>query len=285
MIRQQMETAMFRSKINAFFALVLILGLCLCLPAARAEQVTVTGSTSLLPLAQSAAEAYMNKHPQARISVAGRGSADGARSILDKTSDLAGASRELKPIELSLAKSRHMSLVTHPVALGCVVPVVDHDNPLKNITMAQLKDIYSGKIKNWSELGGPDRRIAVMTRDSNSGTQEVFKKVVMKRNRIRPDALMLASNGAMVQAVAGNRAAIGFVSIAYLEPRLKALTVDGLKASPANVKNGKYPLKRMLYLLTAGQPSGETKRFLDFLKSPEVISIIQKEGFIPLPAK
>ena len=265
----------------------LLIGLALCAGAfpALAEQLTVTGSTSLLPLAQSAAEAYMKKHPEARISVAGRGSADGARSILDQTSDLAGSSRELKPMELSLAKARHMSLVTHPVAMGCVVPVVDKHNPVDNITLAQLKDVYGGKMKNWKQLGGPDLKMAVMTRDSNSGTQEVFKKVVMQKARIRPDALMLASNGAMVQAVAGNKAAIGFISIAYLEPRLKALSVNGLKACPENVKNGKYPLKRTLYLITAGEPTGNTKRFLDFLRSPEGIEIVKHEGFIPLPPK
>ena len=276
---------MIRNHKKVFAALLLALGLGLAAFTARAEQVTVTGSTSLLPLAQSAAEAYMKIHPEARISVAGRGSADGARSILDHTSDLAGASRELKPIELSLAETRGISLITHPVALGCVVPVVDRKNPLTNITLAQLKGIYGGRLSNWSQLGGPDARIAVMTRDSNSGTQEVFKKVVMKKTRIRPDALMLASNGAMVQAVAGNKSAIGFVSIAYLEPRLKALTVDGLKAGPATVKNGEYPLARTLYILTSGQPKGETKRFLDFLRSPEAKKIVVKEGFIPLPAK
>ena len=255
---------------------------CLIAFPAASEQVTVTGSTSLLPLAQSAAELYMKNHPDARISVAGRGSADGARSILDHTSDLAGASRELKPVELSLAEARGISLVTHPVALGCVVPVVDRLNPQQNITLAQLKDVYSGKISNWSQLGGPDRKIAVMARDSNSGTQEVFKKVVMQRTRVRPDALMLASNGAMVQAVAGNKAALGFVSIAYLEPRLKPLTVNGHKACPENVKNNTYPLARTLYLLTSGRPTGETKRFLEFLKSPRAASIVEQAGFIPL---
>jgi phosphate transport system substrate-binding protein len=251
-------------------------------PAMGADTIAIAGSTSLLPLTQHAAEAYMKRHPEVRISVAGRGSGVGIRGIIDSTADIAGVSRELSKKELKLCAQRGVKPVTHQVAVGCVVPVVDKSNPISSLSLAQLKDVFTGEIKSWQELGGPAKPIAVMNRDSNSGTFVMFRLMVLDQARVRPDALMLASNGAMVQAVSGNPLALGYVGLGYLGSELKALAVDGITVSMANVRNGTYPLSRPLYLITKGEPKGAVKDFLEFVLSPEGQMIAQEEGFVPI---
>ena len=251
-------------------------------PAAGLETIVIAGSTSLLPFTQHAAEAYMKRFPEVRISVAGRGSSVGVRAIIDGTADIAGISRGLRKKELALCAQRGVKPVTHLVALGCVVPVVDRSNPVSGLGVAQIREVYTGKISSWRELGGPDKPIAVMNRDSNSGTFGMFRLLVLDQARVRSDALMLASNGAMVQAVSGNPLALGYVGLGYLGPQLKALAVDGIPVSMATVRNGTYPLARPLYLITKGQPMGAVKRFLDFVRGPEGQMIAQQEGLVPM---
>ena len=251
--------------------------------AARAEvTITIAGSTSLLPLAQRAAEVYMGMHPQVSISVSGRGSADGLRFVLEGAADIAGASRNLKPRELAAAAKRGLIPMKHVVALGGVVPVVDVSNPLENITLSTLQAVYAGDIKLWKDLGGADKPIGVISRDSNSGTYEIFRQTVMKDRRVRPDAMLMASNGTMVEAVAGNRWALGYIGLGYLNKRLKALKVNGVAPSLESIRTGVYPLARYLYFVTPGPPAGEVKKFLDFLTGPLGRPIVVKEGLIPL---
>lgn len=266
-----------------YFALCLLLWPAALPSAIWAAQVSVAiaGSTSLLPFSQHAAEAYMQRHPEVRVSVAGRGSRVGIRAIIDGTADIAGISRQLSKRELELCEKRGVQPVSHLVALGCVVPVVDAANPITGVSVAQLKDVYLGKINSWQKLGGPARPIAVMNRDSNSGTFGMLRLLVLDQARVRRDALMLASNGAMVQAVTGNPLALGYVGMGYLSPKIKALTVNGIAASTATVRNQTYPLARPLYLITRGPPLGEIKRFLVFMKSPEGRHIAQQEGLVP----
>ncbi len=256
-----------------------------CLPLAAqagAETITITGSTTVLPIAQRAAEVYMSRHPQVRISVAGTGSGDGIKSLIDGTTSIADASRDLKKKEEELARRRGVNPLRHTVALDCIVPVVNPANPVKNLTLAQLRDIYAGKVRNWKQVGGWDKPVVVISRDSSSGTFEVWNHKVLKKARVRPDAQLQASNGAVAQAVAGNRYAIGYVGIGYLNPKLKALSVDGVRASLATARDGSYPVSRALYMFTRGQPTGAVKDFLDFVKGPEGQKIVAAEGFVPL---
>jgi len=249
---------------------------------ASQETISIAGSTSILPFSQHAAEAYMQRHPEVRISVAGRGSSVGIRAIIDGTADIAGVSRQLRKKEFDLCAQRGVRPVLHLVALGCVVPVVDPANPISGLSVAQLKDVYTGKISSWQELGGPTKPIAVLNRDSNSGSFGIFRLMVLEGARVRRDALMLASNGAMVQAVIGNPLALGYVGMGYLGPQIKALAVDGIPASAASVRSGKYPLSRPLFLITRGQPQGALKRFLDFVQGPLGREIAVEEGFVPI---
>jgi phosphate transport system substrate-binding protein len=269
-------------KLAVFTIFISLLSISSAYQAAALDTIVIAGSTSLLPFSQHVAEIYMKRHPDVRISVAGRGSRVGIRAIIDGTADIAGVSRQLSKNELKLCETRGVQPVSHLVALGCVVPVVDAANPLKGLSVAQLKDIYTGKINAWQELGGPAGPIAVMNRDSNSGTFGIFRLLVLGKARVRRDALMLASNGAMVQAVTGNPLALGYVGLGYLSPGIKALAVGGVTANLTTIRNRTYPLSRPLYLVTSGQPMGEIKRFIDFAMGPEGREIARQQGLVPI---
>jgi phosphate transport system substrate-binding protein len=250
--------------------------------AQAAEKLTITGSTTVLPIAQKAAEDYMKRNPDVQISVAGTGSGDGIKAIIDGTADIGDSSRDMKDEEIELAKFKGVTPVKHVVAMDCIVPVVHLSNPVDNLTLEQLKAIYTGKIKNWEELGGPKKTIVVVSRDSSSGTFEVWNKMVLNEERVRPDAQLQASNGAVAQTVAGNKYAVGYVGLGYLNPRLKAVKVDGVMASPETAKDGSYPVARELYMFTSGEPNGALKGFLNFVKGPEGAKIVGEEGFVTL---
>ncbi|MBI5524081.1 MAG: phosphate ABC transporter substrate-binding protein [Desulfarculus sp.] len=253
------------------------------LPAwAAGDSVSITGSTTVLPVAQKAAEVFMKKNPQVNVTVAGTGSGDGIKAIIDRTCDIGNSSRQMKDKEQALAKEKGVDVKEFTVALDCIVPVVNPVNPVKDLSMAQLKEIYTGKIKNWKEVGGEDKPVVVVSRDSSSGTFEVWNEMVLKKERVRPDAQLQASNGAVAQAVAGNKYAIGYVGIGYLNPKVKALTVGGVMASPETARNKTYPVARGLYMYTCGEPQGQTKAYLDFVLSPEGQKLAQGEGFVPV---
>jgi phosphate transport system substrate-binding protein len=250
--------------------------------AAQAEEIKITGSTTVLPIAQKTAELFMKKRPEARISVAGTGSGDGIKAIIDGTAHIGDSSRDMKEKEVALAKEKGVTPVRFEVALDCIVPVVHPSNPLTNLTAAQLGDIYTGKIKNWKDVGGQDKTIVAISRDSSSGTFEVWNEKILKEQRVRPDAQLQASNGAVAQAVAGNKFAIGYVGIGYVNDRLKALTVDGVKATPETARAKQFAVARGLYMFTGGQPKGVVKEFLDFVMGPEGQEAVKAEGFVPV---
>jgi phosphate transport system substrate-binding protein len=257
-----------------------LLAMALTVTSALAAKITITGSTTVLPIAQKAAEVYMKKNPGVNISVAGTGSGDGIKAIIDGTADIGDASRDMKKKEIKLAKEKGVTPKRHTVALDCIVPIVHPSNPVKDLSLAQLKDIYTGKVKNWKQVGGMDKPIAVISRDSSSGTFEVWNKKILKKARVRPDAQLQASNGAVAQAVAGNKYAIGYVGIGYLNPKLKGLTVNGVKASAKTAMDKSYPVARALYMFTRGEPKGEVKKFLGFVMGAEGQKIAVSEGFV-----
>lgn len=269
-------------KVIGGAAVVASLALCAA-PAMAGETITITGSTTVLPIAQKAAEVYMKQHPGVRISVAGTGSGDGIKAVIDGTADIGDASRDMKKKEIALAKKKGHNPIKNVVALDCIVPVVNPANPVKDLSLAQLKDIYAGKVKNWKAVGGMDKTIVVISRDSSSGTFEVWnKKVLGKKTRVRPDAQLQASNGAVAQAVSGNKYAIGYVGIGYLNPKLKGLTVGGVMASPKTAMDMSYPIARQLFMFTGPNPKPEVKKFLAFVKGPEGQKIAEEEGFVPV---
>ncbi len=247
------------------------------------EKLVIKGSTTVLPIAQKAAETYMNTHPGVSISVSGGGSGTGIKAILDGIVDIADSSREVKPEEFELAKEKGMILTVHPIALDAVVPVVNPKNPVENLTLKQLHDIYTGKIKNWKEVGGKNRRIVVVSRDSSSGTFEVWSKKVMHEDRVTPRALLQASNGAVREAVAKNEDAIGYIGLGYVNKQIKPVSIDGVTGSRDSVRKGKYPVSRILYMITSDRSKQPVSyNFIGFVLSSAGQQIVQQEGFIKL---
>lgn len=248
-----------------------------------AGEIVMNGSTTVLPFAQSTAEAFMKNNPGVKISVSGGGSGNGAKAIVDGTAHIANMSREMKKEEIEKASAKGIKPVKHVVAVDCIVPIVHPSNSVKNLTTAQLKDIYMGNITNWKEVGGLDKQIAVVGRDTSSGTFEVWEEKVMKKEPVTPRALIVASSGAVIQTVSSNPLAIGYDSLGYTNTSsVKSLTINGIKGTPESARSMKFTTSRLLFMYTNGEPTGDVKRYLDFLKGSEGQKFVAKEGFVTL---
>jgi len=248
-----------------------------------AGNLRIDGSTTVLPIAQKAAEAYMKEHPDVSISVSGGGSGNGIKAIIDGTTDIADSSRFIKQEEVKQAVEKGSFPVPFAVAYDCIVPVVHPGNPVKNLTLDQLKGIYKGEIDNWKAVGGPDLKIVVVSRDTSSGTYEVWEEKVMKKERVSPAALLQASNGAVAQAIASNKFAIGYLGIGYLNDNVKSLTVNSIPGNEETTLNGTFPISRPLFMFTRGWPSGDALNFVNYMLHPQKGQKVVKEaGFVPM---
>jgi phosphate transport system substrate-binding protein len=246
------------------------------------DTIIVNGSTTVLPIGQATAEAYMKKDANVNISISGGGSGNGIKALIDKTTQVAMSSREMKKEEIELAKSKSINPVEHKVAIDALTPVVHPSNAVANLTIEQLSLIYQGKIRNWKEVGGKDLQIVVISRDTSSGTYESWQEKILHKEKVTPRAQLQASSGAVVQAVSKNRFAIGYIGIGYVNKSVKALTVNGVVANDSNALKGTYPISRPLYYYTDGQPKGAVAGYIQFVTGPEGQKIVKKEGFVPL---
>ena len=250
---------------------------------ANAGSIRMDGSTTVLPIAQKVVEAFMKEHPEVNISVSGGGSGNGIKALIDGTTNIANSSRFLKDEEVKLALERGVYPVPFAVAYDCIVPVVHPENPAKDLTMAQLKAIYMGEIKNWKEVGGSDKEIVVVSRDTSSGTYEVWEEKVMKKERVYAGALLQASSGAVAQTVSKNKYAIGYLGIGYVDKSVKALTVNGVPGNEETALSGKFPVSRALFMFTKGWPSGDVLNFINYVINPQKgQKFIREAGFVPL---
>ena len=250
---------------------------------AVAGKLVIKGSTTVLPIAQKVAEAYMQEYPELKITISGGGSGNGIRAIIDGTTDIADSSRFIKEKEVKHAIEKTVYPVPFRVAYDCIVPVVHTSNTLTNISLDQLKAIYQGKIKNWKDVGGDNRIIVVISRDTSSGTYEVWHKKVLKKERVFPGALLQASNGAIAQIVAKNKNAIGYIGIGYLNDNVKPLLVNGIKGTVATTLNGTFPISRPLFMFTNGWPAGDVLKFINYVLDPQKGQTLVKDaGFVPL---
>ena len=248
-----------------------------------AGNLVIKGSTTVLPIAQKTAEAYMSQNPDVKISISGGGSGNGIKALIDGSTDVADSSRFIKDKEVELAVQNGRYPVPFAVAYDCIIPVVHPSNTVSNLTLDQLKAIYKGQIKNWKDVGGPNRPIVVISRDTSSGTYEVWEGKVMKKERVFPGALLQASNGAIVQAVSSNKNAIGYIGLGYLNSSVKGTTVNSIKGSAETTLNGTFPISRALYMFTNGWPTGDTANFINFVMHPQKGQKYVKEaGFVPL---
>ena len=260
-----------------FIALGLVSSTCLA-----SDQISIKGSTTVLPIAQRTAEAFMNKNSDINISVQGGGSGVGIAALVDGTTDIADASRAIKDKELKKAISNGVIPKANVVAMDGIAVIVNNSNSLKNLSIKQIKAIYTGKVSNWPDVGGSGGQIVVISRDSASGTFEAFSKLALSKARVRPDALLSASNQAVAQTVARTPGAIGYVGLGYVSGNIKAITVNGTECLKETVLTGEYPLARPLFMYTNGKPTGIIKAYLDFVLSKEGQRLVEKEGYVGL---
>jgi phosphate transport system substrate-binding protein len=193
------------------------------------------------------------------------------------------SSRDIKGSEVTQGKTNGVNPVRTAVAVDALVPVVHPENPVKALSAAQLRDIYAGKIVDWKDVGGKGGKIVLVSRDSSSGTFETWETMIMRGEKISPAALLQASNGAVVQSVAQNRRAVGYIGFGYLNNSIKKLAVDGIEASPATALAGQWPIARELYLFTNGEPAGAVKKLVTYLLDPQKgQKAVAETGYIPL---
>jgi phosphate transport system substrate-binding protein len=271
-------------QMSKHFKQLVLAALCLIIGTgtALAENIVIKGSTTVLPIAQVTLEAYMKANPGVNISLSGGGSGEGVKALIDKSTDIANSSREIKDNEIKLAKSKGVNPVETIVAIDAIVPIVNPKNKVMNLSVDQLSQIYQGKITNWKEVGGDNLQIVVISRDSSSGTFEAWAEMVLHKAKVTPRAQMQASNGAIVQAVSKNKYAIGYIGLGYINKAVKPLTVNGVQGTAKTAISKEYPVARPLYMYTNGQPAGEPAKFIKFILSPAGQKLVAKAGFVPL---
>lgn len=249
-------------------------------------EISITGSTTVLPFSTIAAEEFMYEHPDAIVTVKGGGSGVGIAALIDGTTEIAMASRQIKDSEIENAQSNNVDPMEHAIAWDGIAVVVHPDNTISEITFEELKGIYTGSITNWAEVGGEDTEISVVGRDSSSGTYEYFKEAVLGEDSFTENALSLSDNGLVKESVVGNPQAIGYIGYAYLDDDVKALALDAgnglVETTPENIKSGDYPLARQLYYYTDGEPTGLAKEFVDYVYSPAGQEIVSEVGYFPV---
>jgi phosphate transport system substrate-binding protein len=253
--------------------------------AGGAQSISVKGSDTILPLAQAEAEAFMNQS-SGSVSVTGGGSGVGIAALIDGQVDIATASREINANESENAKKNGVNPIETTIAYDGITVVVNPSNPVSNLTFTQLRGIYNGSISNWKDVGGQDKPIAVISRDSSSGTYKDFQTLAMQGDNYRPDALTQAATGGIVTEVSQNPNAIGYIGFAYLDSSTKALSLDNgngsVSPTPETILSGEYPLSRALFMYTNGEATGLTKEFIDFILSDQGQKVVSTVGYIPL---
>jgi phosphate transport system substrate-binding protein len=248
----------------------------------RNTTLKVTGSTTVLPIAQAAADAYSKDHASADIQVTGGGSSVGVQSIGKGTADIGMSSRDLKAEE----RARYPNLVVTPIANDGIAVIVHPTNTVPGLTLAQVREIYAGNVTNWKDVGGPDQVIVVIGRDSASGTREFFSEKVMNQQNYARTQLEKNSNGAVQQTVLQTPGAVGYVGLGYLTNGVRAVPIlvngEPVMPSVATVVSTKYPISRPLIMITPGAPAGLAREYLDYILSPSGQKIITDEGFVPI---
>ncbi len=219
-----------------------------------AKKIVIDGSTTVGPIAKAFAEYYMGLNPGVNITVSESGSGNGAKSIINSTCDIAIMSRFMKESEFKAAAEKGVMPVVHVVALDGLPILVHPGNPVQDLTVAQVRDIYSGKIVNWKEVGGPDAKIVKISRDTNSGTYETFEGRVMQKEKIAGDVEYVGSNGGIRQRVQSTPNAIGYAGLGFVDKTVKALKINGVYPDVDTVISGDYPIARALFMFTNGYP-------------------------------
>jgi phosphate transport system substrate-binding protein len=286
-----------KTKLGPWTAPAVALALVFCGPGlvlGQGKAIQIKGSDTMVNLGQAWAEAFNKIHPDVNIAVTGGGSGTGITALINGTCDVCESSRAIEAKEIAQAKTKGIAPTEFIVAMDGIAVVVHPKNPIKNLTLAQLRDIFLGQIENWKDLGAPKKTIVILSREFNSGTHIFFKEHVLRRGNPKgpeefsPASLMMPSSQAIADEVANNENAIGYYGMGYMSPRQKVIAVAADAKSPfieptiENVKSKTYPISRPLYLYTKGIPQGILKDFIDFVFSPAGQEIVKKTDFVPI---
>lgn len=253
--------------------------------------VTIKGSDTMVHLVTKWTEEFTKKTPGANIIVTGGGSGTGIAALINGTTDICMASRNMSDKEKADATAKGRAPVEHKVALDGIAIITHKSNPLNDITIEQLEKIYTGAVKNWNEIGGPDQAIIALSRESSSGTYVFFQEHVLQKKDYGEDVRLLPATSAIVQGVEADAGAIGYVGLGYAhgaEGQVKVLPVKAKADAPAvaatveTVRSKEYSIARELYFYTAGEPAGAAKDFLDFVNGPDGQKIVEAEGYVAL---
>ena len=242
--------------------------------------IDIAGGTAHIPVMKEAARQIMEANPAVRITVAGGGSGVGVQKVGEGIVQIGNTGRALKPAEVE-----KYGLVSFPFAIDGVAVAVNPANKVAGLTKAQIKDIFSGKIANWKEVGGADAPISLYVREDGSGTRETFEERALDKGASAAAANVVNTNGAMKTAIGQDPNAIGYVGIGHLDKSIKGVSVDGMAPSQENAASGQYTVTRLLYMNTKGEPQGITRGFVDYIFTPAGQEIVSKAGYIPYVKK
>ncbi len=238
------------------------------------SSISESGSTTVQPLADVLATAYMKVNTGVTVVIQGGGSAAGIKAANDGTVDIGASSRDLTASD--------PALVTYLLGYDGIAVITNTGNSISGLTKQQVRDIFDGNVTNWNQVGGADHQITVICREEGSGTRTSFEGVVMSGNNITKSAILQTSNGALKTAVSGTPYSIGYLSLGYMDSTVKSLTFDGVACTAANIKNKTYPVSHPLYFLTKTQATGVVKDFIDYCTGSTGQAMVASEGYIPV---
>lgn len=264
------------------------------IPSQAKDAIQIKGSDTMVNLGQAWAEEFNKRYPDVNISITGGGSGTGIAALISGTCDIAESSRAMADKEIKQALDRGVKPEQDIVALDGLAVVVHPNNPVKNLTLDDLRSIFMGNIDNWQAVGGKNKSIVILSREVNSGTHIFFKEHVLRKGDAKgpeefsPSALLMPSSQAIADEIANNENAIGYYGMGYINSGHRAIAVAKNSSSPfvtptiENVKTDAYPISRPLYLCTNGQPKGAIKDFIEFVHSKDGQDIVKKLDFVPI---
>ncbi|MFH0786098.1 MAG: phosphate ABC transporter substrate-binding protein [Pseudomonadota bacterium] len=261
---------------QAFWGLSLLMCLlalgCSSKNSSRTHSLTIAGSTSVQPFAEKIAEIYMDMNPKVVINVQGGGSTAGIKACREKAAQIGTSSRELHPEEADLTEII--------IAKDGIAVIVHPQNPLNDLTIDQLRGIFSGKIRSWSQVGWINKPIYFVNREEGSGTRDAFEHLVMNKGEISDEALVQDSNGSVREIIANNPQSIGYISFGIVNHQVKALSVNSIRPTLTSIKSNHYTLTRPFIFVLLCRPNPLTRQFIDFVLSKEGQQILEKEGLV-----
>ena len=260
-----------------------------CGPKEARSSITIKGSDTMVHLVSSWAEAFMNSNTGKEVSVTGGGSGTGIAALLNGTTDICAASRNMQDKEYKLAEDKGLDVKEFVVARDGIAVIVNPNNPVDSLSIEQIGKIYTGAYTNWSQVGGPDQPIQVLSRESSSGTYVFFQEHVLNKKDFTTSARLMPATSSIIQSTTADQWAIGYVGLGYGVEAGNAVKMLGIKdgadspvvfPSEETVNSGEYSIARPLFLYTKGVPTGEIKSFLDFCLSKEGQKIVVETGYV-----